>query len=144
MKSKLESAVQAQDALYKENPKFKQSSINDEAMSKAINLSHAINLEMKDEGLRHIITMRQLSRKNQNICDAITILSGVPGFLRCPQGWSQIESGYTTLQEVVSKLTEPFIDISIDPMSAPYGMELWQIDDRGLMTLICCTRDSSD
>lgn len=126
------------------NPAFKKRSINDLAMAQVVNMAFLIKNEEREEAQRHLTTVRKLQRKAASLHDAGLILSGQPGFLRCSQGWADIQSGFTTLQEIVLRITEPMVDVSTERMNVSFGMELWAIDERGMMTLIDYKRDSSD
>lgn len=142
--SKLENAVHALDAEYRNNPKFKNLSINEIAMAQVVNMAFLIKNEEREEAQRHLTTVLKLQRKAASLHDAGLILSGQPGFLRCSQGWADIQSEFTTFQEIVGRIMETMVDVSIERMTVFFGMELWAIDDRGMMTLVDYKTDSSD
>lgn len=142
--SKLEDTVKELSKEYHSNPDFRFLTINDLAMANVVNMAHSLKLEIREESQRHLIEIKKLERKRDNVHTAGLIISGRPGFLRCPQGWANLESEFTTLQEVIKRITEPMIDLSMERINVPFGMELWAIDDKGMMTMIDAKRDSSD
>lgn len=126
------------------NPAFKKESMNDKALRVAADMIFSISQDQKNEAERHVFASKQLQRKASSIHAANIILRGQPGYLRCAQGWNDLESGYTCLEEIVANLTEPMVDVSLERMNVFFGMELWYIDDRGMMTLIDSIRDTTD
>lgn len=142
--TKLEQAVKELDEKYASNPAFKKPSITDIALKTVVDMQFNILKAQSDLAQRHIIALRSLERQSGNLHDASIILGGKNGFLRCSQGWAGLQSGWTAFEEIASRLTEPMVDVSLERMNVPFGMELWSIDDRGMMTLIDANRDSSD
>lgn len=126
------------------NLAFKKESMTDKALNQAANMLFKLSEDQKAESERHVLASKQLQRKAISIHAANIILRGQPGYLRCAQGWNDLESGYTCLEEIVANLTEPMVDVSLERMNVSFGMELWHIDDRGMMTLIDSIRDTTD
>lgn len=142
--TKLEQAVNNIDSQYKQTTGFKSMSINDMALAQVTNSIYQLCQEMLEEQRRHLLAERKIQRKQDTMHSAALIIGGQSGFLRCSQGWADLKSGFTCLQEITNRLLEPMVDVSIEQMSVPFGMELWAIDDRGMMTLVSAERDSSD
>lgn len=140
----LEQRIKALEDKYRSNRNFKELSLNDIAMAQIVNMSAGVQNKLRNEHQRHHIAMKQLERKEMSYYAAAIILSGSPGYLRCPQGWNSLESGFTTFQEIIMELKESMVDVALERMIVPFGMELWAIDDRGMMTLISANRDTSD
>lgn len=142
---KLEQALNTIDSQYQTNPGFKPAmTINEKAMADVANKLYWMDYEKRQEEQRHLLAVNSLARQEQTLHYAAIILGGQAGFLRCRQGWADLKSGFTCLQEITNRLLEPMVDISLEKMTVPFGMELWAIDDRGMMTLIDALRDSSD
>lgn len=126
------------------NPAFKTESITDKALNQAANMLVKLSEDQKSEFDRHIFINNKIKRQSTSIHAANLILRGKPGFLRCAQGWNDLESGYTSFEEIVPNLLEPMVDVSLERMRVSFGMELWAIDDRGMMTLVDAIRDTTD
>ena len=142
---KLEQAVKQQDSNYSQTPGFKPAmTINEIALAQASNKSYQLREEMLNEERRHLLAKRRIQRQQETMHAAALIISGQSGFLRCSQGWADLKSGFTCLQEITNRLLEPMVDVSLEKMNVPFGVELWAIDERGMMTLIDAVRDSSD
>lgn len=143
--TKLEQAVNNIDSQYQTNPGFKPAmTINEKAMADVANKLSWISHERHEEEQRHLLALKRLERQERNLHYAALIIGGMNGFLRCSQGWADLKSGFTCLQEITNRLLEPMVDVSLEQMNVPFGMELWAIDDRGMMTLVSALRDSSD
>lgn len=142
---KLEQAVKQQDSNYSQTPGFKPAmTINEKAMADVANKLSWMSHEKHEEEQRHLLALKRIERQKQNLHCAALIIGGMSGFLRCSQGWADLKSGFTCLQEITNRLLEPMVDVSLEKMNVPFGMELWAIDDRGMMTLVDALRDSSD
>jgi hypothetical protein len=126
------------------NPAFKQQTIAERDKYNAKILFGRAHLELNEENLRHQVAIMQINRKINNFTTLRKILDGSPGFIRCSQGQLVAESGFTTIGEVIGYIGKPQIDLSMEPMSCAFGMELWAIDDKGMMNLVDYKRDSSD
>ena len=126
------------------NPAFKKESTNDKALRRAADMIFSLSQDQKNEAQRHVIASKQIQRQTISIHAANLILRGQPGFLRCAQGWNDLQPGFTCFEEIVPNLLEPMVDVSLERMAVSFGMELWAIDDRGMMTLVDAIRDTTD
>lgn len=142
--SKLEDAVKQLDQQYAANPAFKKESTNDKALRLAADMIFSLSQEQRNEAERHVIASKKLQRHSMSIHAANLILRGQPGFLRCSQGWNDLQPGFTCFEEIVPNLLEPMVDVSLERMRVSFGKELWAIDDRGMMTLVDAIRDTTD
>lgn len=142
--TKLEQAVLELDQQFFSNPNLRQWTIAERERFDAKLAFDRVKNELAQENMRHQVAVMQLNRKLNNITTLRKILDDTPGFIRCSQGQLNAQSGYTTIGEVMHHVGENFIDLSLEPMKCSFGMELWAIDDRGMMTLVDALRDSSD
>ena len=142
--TKLEQAVLALDQQFFSNPNLKQWTMTERERFEAKLMYDRAVADLASENMRHQVAVMQLNRKLNNITTLRKILDDTPGFIRCSQGQLKAQSGYTTIGEVMHHVGENFIDLSLEPMKCSFGMEVWAIDDRGMMTLINTMRDSSD
>ena len=142
--TKLEQAVLELDQQFFSTPNLREWTIAERERFEAKLAFDRVKNELAQENMRHQVAVMQLNRKLNNITTLRKILDDTPGFIRCSQGQLKAQSGYTTIGEVMHHVGENFIDLSLEPMKCSFGMELWAIDDRGLMTLVDALRDSSD
>ena len=142
--NKLEQAVKEMDKMRAANPNYKQFTIEDREKHQAKLLFDRAQMELAQENARHQFALIALNRKINNVITLRKILDGMPGFIRCSQGQLGAQSGFTTIGEVMDHVNAQFVDLYDVEPSCPFGMEVWSIDNRGMMTLLNALRDSSD
>lgn len=142
--TKLEQAVLKQDEQFFSNPNLKQWTIAERERNNAKMAFDRAQLELAEENMRHQVAVMKLNRKINNLTVLRKILDGAPGFIRCSQGQLDAQDGFTTIGEVMGYVGQQFVDLSLEPMACPFGMEVWAIDNRGMMTIADALRDSND
>lgn len=137
----LKELVDELDAKYK---KFKSKTINEQSIDIASNMMYAIQNAIKDEESRYLIQRNKLGRMLSNVHNTLKILHGSRGFLRCYQGWNELKPCFTTFQEITKDIVNSSVDVFMEEPSCQLGMEIWEIDERGMINLINAMRDTSD
>lgn len=141
---KLEKAVEEIESQYKKNISKRHITINDLAIEIALNMSLSLRSDIKQEEIRYSISKNLLGRKLSNVHNVLQILHGSRGFLRCPQGWNNLRPCFDAIQDIIKDINQSMVDIFLEEPNCGFGMEVWEIDDRGMMNLINCERDTSD